>query len=101
MTIAEMFGQGGTMLGVSVFLMIVILGLCISMRGKIIQIEKLIQDLGSKDAASPVPAAEALSKASAPVQARAVAPAQTQVDVKGPLIAAITAAVNEYRKDNN
>ena len=83
MTIFEMLGQSGvlTVLGMGiVFSFLVILVLCVSAMGRIIHALGGDKDVAAVTAAS--------------------APSQTDAAQSAKLTAAITAAVNEYRKNN-
>ena len=90
MTIMEMLGQSGvlTVLGMGmVFGFLVIMVICVSAMGKI------VHALGAdKDLTAPLPGGSALAETARPVSGSAKNTAVT---------AAIAAAVNEYRKDNN
>ena len=90
MTIAEMLEQSAilTVLGVGVvFLFLIIMVICVTMMGKIIRYLESGKNIQVQEAATQATTQEATTAAQA----------VNNVE-NGPIIAAITAAVNEYRK---
>ena len=85
MTIFQMLDQSWvlTLLGMGVvFSFLIILVICVSIMGRIIRALGLNKDVGLPAAGAPAAQVGGTSKT-------------------GPVIAAITTAVNEYRKDNS